>query len=257
MPQQATAFGRSISPPSDAWLTKQPPEAILDPALPIIDTHHHFWDRLDHRYLLDELCADLATGHNIVATVFLECRSMYRAAGPAEMPPVGETEFVAGIAAMNASARRSEASPDAAGVAAGNAESGGYGPTRVATGIVGPRRCDLGRSGRAGARSAYPSRRGAVLRRAPLGRPGRERGHRQQPRGYAAASLSAAGLPAGCRAPRRPRPSRDARRYHPQLAGVVDPVRGVPAATIIVGSRRPGARPRWLAISILANSILD
>ena len=77
MPQQATAFGRSISPPIEAWLTKQPAEAILDPELPIIDTHHHFWDRPDHRYLLDELRADLATGHNIVATVFLECRSMY------------------------------------------------------------------------------------------------------------------------------------------------------------------------------------
>ena len=53
-----------------------PQEAILDPQLPIIDTHNHFWNRPDHRYLLDELRADLATGHNIVATVFLECRSM-------------------------------------------------------------------------------------------------------------------------------------------------------------------------------------
>ena len=42
---------------------------------------------------------------------------MYRADGPAEMRPVGETEFVAGIAAMSA--------------------NGGYGPTRVAAGIVG------------------------------------------------------------------------------------------------------------------------
>jgi L-fuconolactonase len=95
MPQQATQFGRTIAAPNDAWLAKQPPEAILDPELPIIDTHHHLWDRPDHRYLLDELLADLATGHNIVATMFLECRSMYRAAGPPEMRPVGETEFVA------------------------------------------------------------------------------------------------------------------------------------------------------------------
>jgi hypothetical protein len=68
-------------------------------------------------YLLPELLADLNTGHNIVATVFEECRSMYRANGPVEMRPVGEVEFVAGIAAMSA--------------------SGGYGPIKVARGIVG------------------------------------------------------------------------------------------------------------------------
>ena len=117
---QATQFGRSIERPNDAWLAKQAAEPILDPDLPIIDTHHHFWDRPaerpGHRYLLDDLLADLNTGHKIEATVFLECRSMYRAGGPPEMRPVGETEFVAGLAAMSASA--------------------GYGPTRIATGIV-------------------------------------------------------------------------------------------------------------------------
>jgi hypothetical protein len=44
-----------------------------------------------YRYLLDELLADLGTGHNVVATVFEECRSMYRAHGPEEMKPVGES----------------------------------------------------------------------------------------------------------------------------------------------------------------------
>jgi hypothetical protein len=53
--------------------------------------------------LLPELLADLNTGHNIVATVFEECRSMYRPNGPIEMRPVGEVEFVAGIAATSAS----------------------------------------------------------------------------------------------------------------------------------------------------------
>ncbi len=116
-PGQPTQFGRSIQSPDKAWLAKQPQEPILDPELPIVDTHHHFCDRSDHRYLLDELLVDINTGHNIVATVFLECRSMYRADGPAEMRPVGETEFVNGIAAMSA--------------------SGGYGRTRVAAGIIG------------------------------------------------------------------------------------------------------------------------
>src|SRR5213594_536460 len=109
-----TRFGR-IRPPDAAWLARAPREPILEPELPIVDTHHHLWERPDHRYLLHELLADLGTGHNVVATVFLECHAMYRASGPAtklvsptgrnstgpdELRPVGETEFVAGIAAM-------------------------------------------------------------------------------------------------------------------------------------------------------------
>jgi L-fuconolactonase len=103
-----------------AWLD-QVQEAALEPELPIIDTHHHLWDRqtswIQNRYLMDEIQADLNSGHNIVSTVFVECDSMFRADGPAELAPVGEVEFVNGIAAM--------------------AASGGYGPTRVAAGIIG------------------------------------------------------------------------------------------------------------------------
>ena len=61
-----THFGR-IYPPDEAWLAKQLPEPILDPDLPIIDPHHHLWDRPNHRYLLDEFLADVRTGHHIVA----------------------------------------------------------------------------------------------------------------------------------------------------------------------------------------------
>ena len=101
-----------------AWLAKRPPEAALEPDLPIIDPHHHLWDT-PHRgsYFLPDLLADIGGGHAIVATVFLECQSMYRKHGPAEMAPVGEVEFVNGVAAMSA--------------------SGNYGPCRVAEGIVG------------------------------------------------------------------------------------------------------------------------
>ena len=101
---QPGRFGES-GKPDDAWLAKQEKEPILEPELPIIDTHHHLWDRGGWTYLLPELLADLNTGHNIVATVFEECRSMYRANGPVEMRPVGEIEFVAGCrgsAAVNA-----------------------------------------------------------------------------------------------------------------------------------------------------------
>ena len=56
-----------------AWLAKRPSEAPLEPDLPIIDPHHHFWDTPQRgRYLLPELLADISGGHNIVATVFLE-----------------------------------------------------------------------------------------------------------------------------------------------------------------------------------------
>ena len=115
-PSAPTRFGR-IYLPDAQWLGKAPPEAILDPELAIVDTHHHLWDLPGFRYLLPEFLEDLKTGHNIVATVFNECHAMYRAHGPAELKPVGEVEFCAGIAAMS--------------------ESGIYGSTRVNAGIVG------------------------------------------------------------------------------------------------------------------------
>jgi L-fuconolactonase len=98
------------------WLT-QVQEAILAPDLPICDPHHHLWDHRESRYLLDELLTDTGSGHNVVSTVFVECASMYRADGPEPMRPVGETEFVNGVAAMSA--------------------SGQYGATRACLGIVG------------------------------------------------------------------------------------------------------------------------
>ena len=99
----------------DAWLALTV-EDPLEPGMPICDPHHHFWDREGDRYLLDQLTEDVSGGHNIAQTVFIECRSMYRAHGPEEMKPIGETEFVQGIAAQSA--------------------SGQYGPTAVAAGIV-------------------------------------------------------------------------------------------------------------------------
>ena len=109
-------FGR-IFAPNREWLGRQPVEAILDPGIAIVDAHHHVWDFPGNRYLIDELAADLQSGHNVVATVFVECEAMYRQDGPVAMRPVGETEFAAGVAAMS--------------------DSGHYGPARVASGIVG------------------------------------------------------------------------------------------------------------------------
>jgi predicted TIM-barrel fold metal-dependent hydrolase len=103
-------------PVRDDWLARRS-EAILEPSLPIVDPHHHLWERPDWVYMLDDLLADTNGGHNIIATVFLQCRSMHRASGPEAFRPVGETEFVNGVAAMSA--------------------SGGYGPTKICAGIVG------------------------------------------------------------------------------------------------------------------------
>src|SRR5262249_53099153 len=78
-----TAFGR-IFPPRADWLACAPTEEVLDPFLAIVDTHHHLW-RAPGRYLVDDLFADTLTGHNIEATVFVECRQAYHTSGPVEL----------------------------------------------------------------------------------------------------------------------------------------------------------------------------
>ncbi len=101
--------------PREDWLA-QTTEEVIDPARPIVDPHHHLWDRGGQRYMIEEMAADIASGHNIVATVYVDCRSMYRASGPEAFRPVGEVEFANGVAAMSA--------------------SGGYGPAQINAGIV-------------------------------------------------------------------------------------------------------------------------
>jgi L-fuconolactonase len=85
-----------------AWLAGLR-EDILDPQQPIIDPHHHLWHARPDPYLLDELAEDLTTGHNVRATVFIQCGSAYRKDGPEDLRPVGETEFVATVAAASES----------------------------------------------------------------------------------------------------------------------------------------------------------
>lgn len=118
-------------------------ETILEPDLPIVDPHHHLWDRtailaslpppkhgFEHmlrrvpRYLFDELLADMKRGHNVVGTVYMECGAFYRASAETAFKPVGEVEFVNGVAAMGA--------------------SGLYGDVRPCAGIVGHADCTIG-----------------------------------------------------------------------------------------------------------------
>ena len=86
----------------ERWLAQRK-EPALEPALEIIDPHHHLWDRGGHRYLGEEYLADAGGGHQVAATVYVECLANYREAGPEPLRCVGETEFVAGIARGNSS----------------------------------------------------------------------------------------------------------------------------------------------------------
>jgi L-fuconolactonase len=83
-----------------AWLAGLR-EDILDPDQPIVDPHHHLWHARPDPYLLDDLAEDVGTGHDVRSTVFIQCGSAYRKDGPEEMRPVGETEFVAGVASAS------------------------------------------------------------------------------------------------------------------------------------------------------------
>jgi len=105
------------------WLAARR-EEILEPGLPIIDPHHHLWDRPGARYLPLDLVEDVNSGHRIEATVFVQSRVMLRARGAPEMAPLGEVEFANGAAAMGA--------------------SGIYGGTRLCEGIVGGADLSLG-----------------------------------------------------------------------------------------------------------------
>lgn len=106
----------------EEWLA-QYKEAVLEPRLPIVDPHHHLWDR-GEAYLDREFAEDLRCGHNIRATVFIECSFSYRADGNPRFASVGEVEYANGVAALFA--------------------SGYYGEVRACAGIVGKVDLSLG-----------------------------------------------------------------------------------------------------------------
>ncbi len=92
-------------------------EPIIDPDVPIIDAHHHLFDRPTLRYLFDDYLADIRSGHRIIAAVYIETQAMARPDGPEILRPLGEIEFANGVGAM--------------------AASGNYGDCRVCAAIVG------------------------------------------------------------------------------------------------------------------------
>ena len=194
-------------------------EPTLEPDLPICDPHHHLWDRRSERvpyqrYLLDELNADIYSGHNVRSTVFIECRSMYRADGPAEMRPVGEVEFVQGSAAASA--------------------SGLYGPARAAAAIIGHANLNLG------------DRVAPVLDALHAASPNRFRGIRHSvtwdphpeventSAHKAQGQLASEQFRAGARVLARKGFTLEGWLYHPQLPELADFARAVPDLTIVL-----------------------
>ena len=124
-------------------MTHTTPEPILEPDLAIIDPHHHLWDlrplvpmfpqphhpfiaalQDNAYYTFDQLHAHVTGGHRILATVYMECGAFYNAAYGEAKKPVGEVEFVNGVAAQSA--------------------SGLYGDLRLCAGIVGHADLTLG-----------------------------------------------------------------------------------------------------------------
>src|SRR5918912_149865 len=200
------------------WLALTP-EPTLEPELPICDPHHHFWDlRMERipyqRYLLHELLADIQSGHNVRSTLFIEARAMYREGGPEELRPVGELEFVQGLAAASA--------------------SGLYGPSRAAAAIVGHANLNLG------------ERVASVLNALQAASPNRFRGIRHsvtwdphpEVENTAAhkmpGQLASDQFRAGARELARRGLSFEAWLYFPQLPELADFAKAVPDLTIIL-----------------------
>jgi predicted TIM-barrel fold metal-dependent hydrolase len=195
------------------WLARVT-EEVIDPERPICDPHHHLWDRLEDRYLLDDLLADTGSGHNVLSTVFVECRAMYRADGPEAFRPVGETEFVQGVAAMSASGR--------------------YGPIRACAGIVGLADLSLGDDVAAvleAQLAASPNRFRGIRHAAGWhASPEIRNSHTNPPEGL----LLDAKFRRGFAQLERFGMTFDAWLYHPQIPELTDLARAFPGTTIIL-----------------------
>ncbi len=111
------------------WLSRHQ-EAPLDPSLPIVDPHHHFWREADPPYDAHAFATDLACGHNIVATVYVEGHQGYRTTGDPALHPVGETESVVAAAPLPAPSAASSAAQS------GQPSTAACPTPRIAAGIV-------------------------------------------------------------------------------------------------------------------------
>jgi hypothetical protein len=93
--REATAeFKDTHSPswPTEWSLLKE--SGPREPWLPILDSHHHLLTTDVYRYRAGVRRDLRAGGHDVRASVFVECPMQYRADAPPHLRPVGETEFV-------------------------------------------------------------------------------------------------------------------------------------------------------------------
>jgi predicted TIM-barrel fold metal-dependent hydrolase len=118
----ATSNNGVFFDPRADWLALHT-EDTIDPGRPIVDAHHHLWEREGNRYMIEDITADIDSGHNVIATVYVDCRSMYRTEGPEPLRPVGEVAFAADVATQSAAA---------------------HGKTQICAGIVGHANLTLG-----------------------------------------------------------------------------------------------------------------
>jgi L-fuconolactonase len=196
----------------EEWLALRT-EDVIEPELPIVDAHHHLWDR-SAPYLDRELAGDLHCGHQIRGTVYMECSFAYRAEGDPRFASVGEVEYANGVAALFA--------------------SGYHGPVRACAGIVGKVDLSLGAFARevlAACMARAPDRfRGVRHMAAWDASPEVNVLMRPPPKDLLLASRFREGFatlePLGL--------SFDAWAYHPQLAQLVDLVDAYPDTRVIV-----------------------
>ena len=60
--------------PVNEWLAGWH-ETVIEPDMPIVDPHHHLWNRKDWMYEDSEFLNDILDGHSIRSTVFIQCRA--------------------------------------------------------------------------------------------------------------------------------------------------------------------------------------
>jgi predicted TIM-barrel fold metal-dependent hydrolase len=191
-------------------------EPILDPDLPILDSHIHLFDLPNSRYMLDDYLTDAQGGHNVVASIYCESQAFVRKDGPEWMRPLGEVEFANGVAAMTA--------------------TGQYGKCRVAAGIIGH------------ANLTYGSRVGELLDRCMDAAPERFRGVRHVTLDYPddrpfkfimtyrppAGLLETPGFPLGLAELERRGLTFDAAIYDPSLPRLIQLVDQFPGLTFVL-----------------------